>query len=147
MKKHILPLTYEPKIQAVIEGTCTQTIRPMNWSNQKKPGDLIMFHGWEGKPYRSKWSFRTPYWKLIEVIDVLIFPDRIVWHDENCNVGEFKGATIQDIARMDGFRDYSSMYQELKRMYGVNLDDMYFQILRWYRMKGLIVDESGTSEY
>lgn len=61
MRKHVLPLTYAPKIPAVLDGRCTQTIRA---GRKFKTGDLVMFHGWEGLPYRSKWSFRTPYFKI-----------------------------------------------------------------------------------
>lgn len=55
-RKRILPLTYPPKVGPVREGKYTQTIRP---GRKFRIGDLVMFHGWEGKPYRSKWSFRT----------------------------------------------------------------------------------------
>ena len=67
MAKYNLPLTYKPKIDAVISGACRQTIRA---GEKFKVGDLVSFHGWEGKPYRSKWSFRTPYFDLKTVINV-----------------------------------------------------------------------------
>ena len=54
---HVKSFTYKPKIEGVKNGTITQTIRKIG----KKPireGDIISFHGWEGKPYRSKWSWR-----------------------------------------------------------------------------------------
>ncbi|MFA4971981.1 MAG: hypothetical protein WC683_05160 [bacterium] len=69
MKKHNLPLTYPPKIAAVLAEECTQTIRP---GRRFAIGDLLSLHGWEGKPYRSKWSFRTPYWPLVSVDDIWI---------------------------------------------------------------------------
>jgi len=72
--KHILPLTYEPKILNVLTGKCTQTIRT---GRRIQHGDEISFHGWQGKPYRSKWSFRTPYWKVTETPWIIIFPDGI----------------------------------------------------------------------
>ena len=53
--KHVMAITYNPKIQAVLDGSCRQTIRKgLNVS----AGDEILFHGWEGRPYRSKWSWR-----------------------------------------------------------------------------------------
>ena len=72
--KKILPLTYEPKIDGVINGTIRQTIRK-GW--KYKVGDQIAFHGWEGKPYRTPWNFRTGYFTLEKVIDVVIFSDGI----------------------------------------------------------------------
>jgi len=61
MKKFNLPLTYAPKIQPVIDGTCRQTIRT---GRKFSEGDLVSFHGWAGRPYHSSWSFRTPYQPL-----------------------------------------------------------------------------------
>lgn len=83
-RKHILPLTYAPKIPAVLSGECTQTIRA---GRKFQAGDLIAFHGWEGPPYHSKWSFRTPYWKIHTVWDITIcqagvlFPEMIGVYD------------------------------------------------------------------
>lgn len=57
MNKHVMAITYVPKIAPVRDGTCTQTIRTL----RKKPiavGDSILFHGWEVMPYRSPWSWR-----------------------------------------------------------------------------------------
>jgi len=73
MTTHIRSFTYGPKIKAVLDGRCRQTIR-----KEKKtmviPGDRIIFHGWSGKPYYSKWSWR----KTVEVVEVMI-----VYLDEN----------------------------------------------------------------
>lgn len=71
VKKHNLSLTYIPKINAVLSGKCRQTTRV---GHKFTVGDLISFHGWENKPYRSKWSFRTPYMELIQVIDGMLYP-------------------------------------------------------------------------
>jgi len=73
MRKWNLSLTYEPKIQPVIDGTCTQTIRTVGKAGRKSVGDLISFHGWQGRPYRSSWSWRMPYTPIKEawVIDIL----------------------------------------------------------------------------
>jgi hypothetical protein len=69
MKKYNLPLTYAPKIPKVLSGECRQTIRV---GRKFKPCDLVSFHGWEGKPYRSKWSFRTPYFIISTIVDLEI---------------------------------------------------------------------------
>jgi hypothetical protein len=70
MRKWCLPLTYRAKIPKVLSGKCTQTIRA---GRKFKVGDMVSFHGWEGRPYRSKWSFRTPYWKVKIVFPIVIF--------------------------------------------------------------------------
>jgi hypothetical protein len=69
MRKHNLPLTYKPKIPAVLEGRCTQTIRA---GRKIRVRDLVSFHGWEGRPY-SKWSFRMPYKEIHTVWNVKLF--------------------------------------------------------------------------
>lgn len=76
MRKHNIPLTYPPKVQAVREGKCTQTIRA---GRKFKVGDLVSFHGWEGRPYRSKWSFRTPYYEIHTVWDIMVWRTGILF--------------------------------------------------------------------
>lgn len=74
MRKFNLPITYEPKIQPVIAGTCRQTIRAVKAGSWKKEvGDLIRFYTWAGKPYHSKRTTITEYTLLIEVLSVKIF--------------------------------------------------------------------------
>ncbi len=55
MKRHVMSITYEPKIQPVRDGRCRRTIRK-GW--KVSVGDSILFHGWAGRPYRSPWSWR-----------------------------------------------------------------------------------------
>lgn len=55
MSKHIMSMTYAPKIDAVQDGQCTQTIRTMR-KRKIEVGDSILFHGWSGVAYRSKWN-------------------------------------------------------------------------------------------
>jgi len=50
-----MSITYQPKIEPVQDGRCTQTIRK---GDKVSVGDEILFHGWSGRPYRSKWSWR-----------------------------------------------------------------------------------------
>lgn len=132
MKKHILPLTYEPKIKAVLDGVCTQTIRPLNPSNQKRQGDYVMFHGWAGKPYHSKWNWRTPYWLITEVFDVCIKPVGFINPDPEYL---FDDSVSNYIAVRDGFNTYHDLYKEFVKMYGDVFDDpfdhKFFQVLRW----------------
>lgn len=91
MTKRCLALTYAPKIEGVRNGTIRQTIREgYNYTAK----DQVMFHGWEDRPYRSPWSWRTPYYTLTEVIHIAIgnsglwfYPPKeiegkfVPWHD------------------------------------------------------------------
>ncbi len=84
MRKHVLPLTYAPKIPKVLDGRCTQTIRA---GRKFKVGDFVSFHGWEGRPYHSKWSFGKPpiYWPTSFVRDCDILEKGIIamfWVDK-----------------------------------------------------------------
>jgi hypothetical protein len=75
MRKWNLPLTYEPKIDPVRDGRIRQTIRVVGKAGKKREGDLISFHGWQGKPYRSPWSsWRTRYETIWMAEDILIIP-------------------------------------------------------------------------
>lgn len=103
MKKVWLPLTYEPKVQGVIDGEIRQTIR--GWW-KRHVGDLVAFHGWEGRPYRSKWSFRTEYYELIDVIDIYILRDSVIFMAETGNpagdINIMYWEEMNDIAALDG---------------------------------------------
>jgi len=133
VKKHILPLTYEPKIMDVRTGKCTQTIRPITSSITKDVGDLVMFHGWAGKPYRSEWNWRTPYCKIIEAFDVKISDNGLfiyTFAQTEC-YPLVKGVEADKIAKLDGFDNYDSMYQQFKKMYGNKLKNITFRVIRW----------------
>jgi hypothetical protein len=91
-RKWNLPLTYEPKIQPVIDGDCTQTIRACTVSKSKKTpgkiirkkvGDLVRFYIWEGRPYWSKRRTITEYMPLVQIIPCRIFEDGLTryWSD------------------------------------------------------------------
>jgi hypothetical protein len=66
MAKHVKSITYKPKIEPVMGGRCKQTIR-MKGKKQIRVGDIITFHGWQGRPYRSSWSWR----KIVVVSEVI----------------------------------------------------------------------------
>lgn len=55
MKKHVMAITHKPKIEPVKDGKCVQTIRK---GRRFSVGDSILIHGWEGRPYHSKWNWR-----------------------------------------------------------------------------------------
>jgi hypothetical protein len=129
-RKWILPLTYQPKIPGVIAEQIRQTIRP---GSKYAEGNLISFHGWEGKPYRSKWSFRTRYFELLEVIDIGIYPDGID-NADGTGFGSFaQWVDLDELARRDGI--YPPTGKQLGHVfthaYRISGDGSPFQILRW----------------
>ena len=68
MKKHIMSITYAPKIEPVQSGACTQTIRK---GERFEVGDSVLIHGWRGVAYRSKWNNRMRV-DITEVIPIMI---------------------------------------------------------------------------
>lgn len=74
-RKWNIPLTYAPKIQPVIDGTCRQTIRT---GRKFSVGDLIRFYTWAGRPYHSKRTTITEYMQIVELEGVVIIPEGLV---------------------------------------------------------------------
>ncbi len=97
-RKWVIPLTYPPKIPKVLSGECTQTIRP---GRKFEPYDLVSFHGWEGRPYWSKWSFRTPYHEIQLVEDIILFAGGIYseWPDV---FSPWDSPVMDTVAKLDG---------------------------------------------
>ena len=73
MSRHVMALIYPHKIAAVRSGDCKQTIRRVG-KRIIKPSDVITLHGWQGKPYSSKWSWRKEV-VVSEVIHIEISKD------------------------------------------------------------------------
>ena len=126
MRKWNIPLTYAPKIAGVLDGSIRQTIRV---GRKFSTGDQVSFHGWEGKPYRSKWSFRTPYMALTEVIPVEIETRGIMFPN-----GPAKWDELMGLALLDGIDPPTG--QELKNvligMHPVRIGERIpAQIIRW----------------
>ncbi len=124
-RKWNLPLTYEPKIPGVLDGTIRQTVRP---GRKFSPDDQVAFHGWEGKPYRSKWSFRTPYHQLQRVFPVTIYPNGMEilgnyreWHE------------LDAIAIADGINPPTgaALGDLFNAMYKIPQEGIEGQIIRW----------------
>lgn len=101
MKKLVKAMTYPPKIDAVRSGECRQTIRI---GDKVREGDEILWHGWEGRPYRTPWSWRMRV-TVTEAISILadyydgvgVFDskhDQWIW----C---AWDSAEINDLARRD----------------------------------------------
>jgi len=124
-RKWNIPLTYEPKIAGVRDGTIRQTIRV---GRKFRVGDLVSFHGWEGKPYRSKWSFRTPYVMLNDVIPITILPHGFAAPHE------FRPwCLLDEIARLDGIEPPTgeALCRVLSGMHKIPFAGVGAQILRW----------------
>ena len=100
IKKFNLPLTYDPKIQPVRDGTCTQTIRT---GRKFAEGDLVSFHGWSGRPYHSSWSFRTPYKPLWMVQDIHITPTGFLFYHNGKFFKEINWCSweMRELAKLD----------------------------------------------
>ena len=130
-RKWNLPLTYEPKIQPVIDGAIRQTIRA---GDKFSEGDSIRFYTWQGTPYRSKRTTITEYMPLIEVLSLTIhhggitFPsslggeDFALWQDLD------KLAAMDGIVPPKGFvlRNVLLSKNKLPVPYGLEA-----QIIRW----------------
>ena len=131
-RKWNLPLTYRPKIARVASGEIRQTIRP---GLRYRVGDQVSFHGWEGRPYRSRWVNRTGYFKLSSVTDVRVFPHGITrWELKGQWIPvPWSAPSVDLLARLDGIDPPTG--QELgwlfTTMYDLPDDGMDFQVLRW----------------
>lgn len=80
IRKWNIALTYEPKIEPVKEGMCTQTIRVVGKKGHKKEGDLVSFHGWKGRPHWSSWSWRIPYKEIWMAERIQIIPTGFLFY-------------------------------------------------------------------
>ena len=75
MTVHNMALTYKPKIDPVRRNECKQTIRTMR-KRPIVPGDIIKFHGWMDKAYKSPWTSRKAV-VVKEVIPIIVHEDGI----------------------------------------------------------------------
>lgn len=73
MRKLVMSLTYQPKIEPVKDGRCIQTIRK---GGRVSVGDQILFHGWSGRPYRSKWDWRKRV-TVSTVLPIIVYEEGI----------------------------------------------------------------------
>ena len=101
MKKWVKSMTYPPKIDAVRSGECRQTIRK---GDKVSVGDSILWHGWEGRPYRTPWSWRMRV-TVTEAIPVLVdYNDGVGVFDTTYNLHRWYAwdcAQINDLAKRD----------------------------------------------
>ncbi len=160
-KKHCLPLTVEEKIKEVREGNITQTIRPVSENTPKLEGHWVMFHGWEGKPYRSSWSWRSPYWQIIKTFKIKFDTDlmytRVIEDPykthrrdypsvlKKTNEGEefyrLSPDQAHKLAIEDGIVDYWTLFEDLRDMYGKPIYNMTFKPIIWN--PDIVLDDGG----
>jgi hypothetical protein len=135
-RKWNLPLTYRPKIAQVASGEIRQTIRP---GSKYSVGDLVAFHGWAGRPYRSPWTDRTPYFKLTECNEIRTYPSGIRRSGELDEPGLvwrhccWTSPTVDHLAILDGIDPPTGreLGRLLIQMHDIPEEGMVFQILRW----------------
>ena len=134
MARHVKAFTYEPKIPYVLTGKCRQTIRPQG----KKPvkvGDTILFHGWEGKPYWSKWSWRREF-EITTARKIIIYPHGINLYPAFLYIANpvlgWHSNLVNDLARLDYIQPATgeALGKLLNSMYDLN-GGKPFQIIRW----------------
>ena len=136
MAKHIMSMTYAPKIDAVQDGRCTQTIRKRGTI---KAGDSIMFHGWSGKAYRSKWNDKMRV-TVTEVIHFLASTDGLKF--ENTKTIPWDDIII-DIIAMNDFIDPPTgpaLRDVLFELNGAPSTPEKYQVIRWR------IDREATAE-
>ena len=154
MTTHIMSFTYAPKIDAVLSGECRQTIRKKREGRKIKHGDFILFHGWEGRPYRSKWSWRKKV-RVTEVAPLWIHENyvrgtllRYVWDSETMNVQwifrlprtaqyVWDSETMNHVAVEDGIDPPTgeALKETLKKLNGPDWEGEY-EIIRWEPVEG-----------
>jgi hypothetical protein len=123
-----LPLTYKPKIPGVLTGTINQSIRI---DTDLQEGDLIAFHGWEGKPYRSPWSFRTPFMPVTMAMPVNIRKNDSVYFPETGETYKHPSDFLNTLTALDGIDPPTTveLIRVLRSMHGKGY--LHGKILRW----------------
>ena len=131
VRKWNMALTYEPKIVGVLSGDVVQTIRV---GRKFAVGDVVSFHGWEGRPYHSKWSFRTPYVALVDVCDILMSDAGIEFQKSGAvELGVLvPWSNLDELARCDGIVPPTGAALKAVLMSGVkSKKSIEAQIIRW----------------
>jgi len=132
MKKHVMAITYKPKIIPVLDNSCFQTIRK---GRKVSVGDSILFHGWIGKPYRSKWSWEKRV-KVTMTTSIIVFDEGISIINKEGEIGpvaHWSGDYCDRLAKEDFIEPATG--EELKNvLFGLNGNPSAkeeYQIIRW----------------
>jgi hypothetical protein len=140
--RKFLPLTYQPKIPGVMDGSITQSIRI---DTQLSVGDYIAFHGWEGRPYHSPWSFRTEYYRVRLAKPINIHADFVYLPEEKRQL-KIGDPILDRLAEKDGIEPATGE-ELLKVLHGMHGDGtLYGKVLRWEPIKAEPVTVMVTPE-
>jgi len=130
MRTHIKAFIYKDKIPDVLSGKCTQTIRPRG-KHPVEVGDYILFHGWESKPYKSKWSWRMKKVRVFSIIDCSISREGIAsWLGDAFY--PWSDTVVTRMAKLDYINPPTgeALGKLLNSMYDLR-KSRPFQIIRW----------------
>lgn len=132
MTTHILSLTYQPKIDAVKAGNIRQTIRLCRKAWLKDPGDRMLMHTWEGKPYRSKWGWRldapiTEVYILRFAAGRWIIFNEDAWHPLSDD--EVAGLAVEDGIEPSTRQGLESTLKALNHL--DTLEGTQWEVIRW----------------
>jgi len=133
-RRHVKAFTYEPKIPAVLAGTCSQTIRKVG-KVKVEAGDIITFHDWEGRPYWSSWTWSFEV-EVSEVLKITACEGGIIVRPPGCMTTTLKKWTspwARKLAETDGLQPPTG--EELRRVLVSQMkrDEVVkqFQVIRW----------------
>jgi hypothetical protein len=110
-----------------MDGSITQSIRI---DTSLTTGDLIAFHGWEGRPNHSSWSFRTPYYRITLAKPINVHADDVYLPDvkNKLLVGD---PLLDKLAEKDGIKPATGeeLLRVLHAMHGPGI--LHGKVLRW----------------
>lgn len=148
IRHHIKAFTYEPKIKGVLDGSIKQTIRPSGKVPVKR-GDTIRFHGWEGRPYFSKWSWqirvKVSRVNNIKMLHHGILEGGIFFRWESLNLV----AEADGIEQKEGMNHGESMGVLFNKMYRKELNEnemkgIDMQIIHWDEIEWITNEGDGS---
>lgn len=130
MTTHILSMTYQPKIEGVRNGTIRQTIRLYNPDRPFKVGDKLLIHGWEGKPYRSRWNWRLSV-EVNQLVPIRVCKSGVMDGNNRWRFYLWDASVIKRLAELDGVAK-NRLKHVLERYHGKFTDKpVRFQVIRW----------------
>ena len=137
-----MPMTYQPKIEGVKDGTIRQTTRIFNPDNPKEVGDKLLPHGWAGRPYRSTWDWRRSF-KVVQIIDMMAFSKMVGFLQDPVTGQAFAdvynypwfASEVNHVAKLDGILPATGLeFKSVLEAYHGRFHDfkpVHFQVVRW----------------
>ena len=122
---HVKAMTYAPKVAGVRDGTIRQTIRI---GSKVSVGDTILFHGWKGRPYVTKWSWRMRV-TVTKTISIRAYETGFLMKGAYYS---WRSCTADTLARLDGVPSGEELGKLLTEMHGLgNVQGTMMQVIRW----------------